>query len=1144
MKKLVVILWLVIVASLSFAQTTSVSGTVQDTDGQLWIAGTWKVQFVPNPSSPNINNYYLNGSNLVQNYNSYLSQSGSLGTSATLTVTTLDNSKITPVGSQWQFTFCPNAQSKCGSLTLPTTGATFTIPTATITAAIQAPRFNAVAGAYGYNDNEAISTFPVGGTYWNTINGIQRYYTGTTWTAVSIFNGAFDASTFAGSDPGAQLTQAAATAHTWNATNGAPSFITYNPTLSSTGGPTGGTIAISSSYKILNNSVSELQGSTFRSNSSSLVGLIVGFPTAEGDAGGSIGTTLVKDFNLIELDNDFSNTYTPNTAIGISLGASLNGTPSTGFAANIHMSNCSVIGFNEAIKLGNNAFLDHWSHCLFNHNLNVINDLNIPLNTGENISFEQSMINNQYGNAFNLSDYRDELNLANTSVDDSGRGGFKGHENSSLLLTTATTTSGSSTLTAVAGLTGAVGQGEPISGTNIPAGTYAGPINTGAGTVQMRDSLGNPVTATGSGNISNLRFTFFGTDAGSNFTGLNPDVTELGGHSETYPNQQFYFGGGVGGVDQAGNPVILGPTRYASFGTHFYNNSHSLTITLTGCTVDGSGNITVSMPSPLVNNGVFSVNAGDNVLFSGFSALCGGLNNYSGVVTTKPSVADNWASMVIHSSTYSGGSISTTLDNGSVFDTATQVLQDAVIQSGSNFYYVSVVPSQNFQPGVSIVPTGLTNVPLLNGKELIFQNGLLSQAQCQISPFVPATCAAADVSSVPGIAAVALASEPLAAHLAAKPDPGMITLKDSSSGNSSIVVIGGNISGSATQQMFNLSQAHNPNIFVVGMRNQQLQYITSGITTLAGVDSFADRGALYYTSAFPATFDSQVAINSNSFGTLRLANLTTANASIIQAFQPNIATGVWTNTFVGGLDNLHGFDQYSLGFQYNNGGDNFGGLLSLNMASAPIIKWDLVNGATTFGYATTFSTLAGSGTRCAQLTSTGLLSAATGACPSASTSGSYWTLSGVNTSGTWAFTANKEVYTGYFVPYSTISNNVCIRPTTADASHNYSFALYDSTNTLVLSTGVVGGASFTPSTALKCIPLTTAATIAPGRYYASFTTDAGTAVLGTFSQSTALPLVNSTGAATTGGAPNSTITPAADNFLNFANTAPWFELTK
>jgi hypothetical protein len=182
MKRFVLlILGLILCASAAKAQSTAVTASVIDTDGTIWVNGTWKVEFVPNPSNPNINQYYLNGIKLYPTYASSLSQSGSLN-GGTVTINTLDNSQITPEGSMWKFTFCPMASSACGSLVIPTTGSTYTIPTSSITAAIPAPRFAAVQGTYGYADVEAQVQITPGSTYYNVINSCSRTYSPSTQT--------------------------------------------------------------------------------------------------------------------------------------------------------------------------------------------------------------------------------------------------------------------------------------------------------------------------------------------------------------------------------------------------------------------------------------------------------------------------------------------------------------------------------------------------------------------------------------------------------------------------------------------------------------------------------------------------------------------------------------------------------------------------------------------------------------------------------------------------------------------------------------------------------------------------------------------------------------------------------------------------
>lgn len=170
----------------SLAQMTTVTATVTDSDGTLWANGTVTAQFVPNPSQPNVNIYNINGTPLST---AVLNQGPiSLGSPGAFSLSVYDNTKITPVGSQWQFTVCPLAQSKCGIATTAVSGTTQSI-TALVDAAIPAPRFNAVAGAYGYANVEAILAYPVGGTYWSVPNQVQMYWNGTSWVVGALPGG-------------------------------------------------------------------------------------------------------------------------------------------------------------------------------------------------------------------------------------------------------------------------------------------------------------------------------------------------------------------------------------------------------------------------------------------------------------------------------------------------------------------------------------------------------------------------------------------------------------------------------------------------------------------------------------------------------------------------------------------------------------------------------------------------------------------------------------------------------------------------------------------------------------------------------------------------------------------------------------------
>jgi len=188
MKKLLALLGTLLwMGSVSFAQNTTVSGTVVDADGTTWANGTIAVQFVPNPSQPNIGIYNINGIPLST---AVMTQGPvSLGGGGTFSLSVYQNAVVTPGGSTWQYTICPNASAKCGVFTVAAVGSTQNL-TASIPALIPVPRFLTVAGAYGYADIETINQQPVGGTYWNTSASCQKYYNSLSWNCVGTVGGA------------------------------------------------------------------------------------------------------------------------------------------------------------------------------------------------------------------------------------------------------------------------------------------------------------------------------------------------------------------------------------------------------------------------------------------------------------------------------------------------------------------------------------------------------------------------------------------------------------------------------------------------------------------------------------------------------------------------------------------------------------------------------------------------------------------------------------------------------------------------------------------------------------------------------------------------------------------------------------------
>lgn len=180
MKKLLAVLGLAFLGSvLAGAQTTAVTATVVDSDSTTWANGTWVLSFQPGPYAGNPAAYTIGGSPLGQ---STAYQSGSMNGSGVMSFTTYRSTAISPIGSTWNLQICPNASTPCATLNFQTNASSQDISTA-VNNIIQAPRFQAKSGAYGYADSEAIVQITTGGTYWNVTTSSQRCYTGSAWGA-------------------------------------------------------------------------------------------------------------------------------------------------------------------------------------------------------------------------------------------------------------------------------------------------------------------------------------------------------------------------------------------------------------------------------------------------------------------------------------------------------------------------------------------------------------------------------------------------------------------------------------------------------------------------------------------------------------------------------------------------------------------------------------------------------------------------------------------------------------------------------------------------------------------------------------------------------------------------------------------------
>jgi hypothetical protein len=132
--------FLILVGAPTFAQTTSVSGTVADTTSQAFAYGTWKAQLV-GPSGYT-GNFFYNGTQLGQ---SDIQKSGTLNASGAMSTTAMYSNNLIAINggvknvTLWTFTVCPGASASCFSISLNITGASYSITGNIVPTAISVP---------------------------------------------------------------------------------------------------------------------------------------------------------------------------------------------------------------------------------------------------------------------------------------------------------------------------------------------------------------------------------------------------------------------------------------------------------------------------------------------------------------------------------------------------------------------------------------------------------------------------------------------------------------------------------------------------------------------------------------------------------------------------------------------------------------------------------------------------------------------------------------------------------------------------------------------------------------------------------------------------------------------------------------------
>lgn len=163
MKKILLVLsFLMMLSTLTKAQSTSVTLNVTDTGGQLWANGTYRVTFLPNSQFPGATYSWTGGA-----FDPTTVYSGALDGSGSATFSIPSNSAINPTGTNWSLSVCPFATSPCFSNTVAFNGTTQTLnftPTAI--------SINAAPGAVAYTDSEVKAG--LGGIYYNTTMQLLR----------------------------------------------------------------------------------------------------------------------------------------------------------------------------------------------------------------------------------------------------------------------------------------------------------------------------------------------------------------------------------------------------------------------------------------------------------------------------------------------------------------------------------------------------------------------------------------------------------------------------------------------------------------------------------------------------------------------------------------------------------------------------------------------------------------------------------------------------------------------------------------------------------------------------------------------------------------------------------------------------------
>lgn len=166
------------------AATSTVTGTVTDTDGQAWNLGNYTATLtIPN----NLFNRDVPRIGGVPVYPAVIK--GTMSATGFISGTFTDTSSVDQPGTKWVFQLCPRTSGSNVCVTVATTVIGATVNLTPAFSSLAAPRFPASGDAFGYADTEVQLPPPLGSRYFNVTDKCLHQWDGQVWTACNTSSG-------------------------------------------------------------------------------------------------------------------------------------------------------------------------------------------------------------------------------------------------------------------------------------------------------------------------------------------------------------------------------------------------------------------------------------------------------------------------------------------------------------------------------------------------------------------------------------------------------------------------------------------------------------------------------------------------------------------------------------------------------------------------------------------------------------------------------------------------------------------------------------------------------------------------------------------------------------------------------------------